>query len=459
MNYADFIEGKSQIGYNDGFNPLWIPDWMFDFQKALLEWSVTKGRCAIFADCGLGKTPLQLAWAENMVRHTNKPGLILAPLAVTTQTSEEGEKFGIDCEVSRDGNYTKKIVITNYERLHYFNWQDFAWVACDESGCLKNFDGKIKAQITDFMRKIKYRSLYTATAAPNDYIELGTSSEALGNLGYIDMLKTFFKADNDVTAHGGGGNGKGSRNQYGGKFRFRGHSERSFWRWVCSWARAVRKPSDLGFDDVAFILPELITRQHVVKTDHPLDGYLIPMPAHGLAEERKEGRQTLKERCEMAAELCKGHDGSVAWCNLNPEGDLLEKLIPDCVQVAGCDSLEKKEENLELFRLRHVKNLVTKVDIAGFGSNWQFCNHQTYFASHSFEKYYQGVRRCWRFGQKRPVTVDVVTSEGQANVLKNLQRKAAAAEAMFEQLVALMQNELKIENKNLFTKKEIMPVW
>lgn len=457
--YQAFIEAKSQSGYNDGFKPLWIPDFLFDFQKSLLEWSIVKGRSATFADCGLGKTALQLAWGENIVRKTNKPGLILAPLSVTTQTADEAAKFGIEAQVSRDGQFTKKIVIANYERLHHFNWRDFEWVVCDESGCLKNFDGKIKNQITDFMRKIRYRALYTATAAPNDYIELGTSSEALGNMGYMDMLKMFFKADNDVMAHGGTKGGKRAKNVFGSKFRFRGHSEREFWRWVCSWARAVRKPSDLGFADGDFILPELITRQHVVSAKRGYSEYLFSLPAHGLKEQRKESRDTLTERCEMAAQLCQGFDGSIAWCNLNPEGDLLEKLIPDCVQVAGSDSLEKKEESFELFRTRKVKSLVSKVDIAGFGSNYQFINHETYFPSHSFEQWYQGIRRCWRFGQKRPVTVDVVTSEGQTNVLKNLLRKAHNSELMFEQLVSLMQNELKIERKDMFTEKEKLPKW
>ena len=462
MNYQQFIESKSQLGGMSGFDPVWMPDFLFDFQKHLVEWACRKGKAAIFADCGLGKTPMQLVWAENVIRKSNLPVLILTPLAVSQQTHGEADKFGIETEISRDGNFSKKIVITNYERLHHFDWQKFGGMVCDESSILKNFDGVTKQLVTEFMRKLPYRLLCTATAAPNDYIELGTSSEALGELGYIDMLKMFFKADNNSYAQGGNGGGgmkRFDKNPFGGKFRFRGHAERQFWRWVCSWARAIRKPSDLGFDDDIFILTPLNTRQHIVKARTKPEDFLFDLPATNLAEQRSECRRTINERCEMAAQLSSAMDYSVAWCNLNQEGDLLTKLIPGAVQVSGGDAIEHKEEALEAFRTGKISKLVTKPDIAGFGSNWQHCAHQTFFPSHSYEQWYQAIRRCWRFGQKREVIIDMITTEGLNCVLKNIQRKAANAETMFSRLVELMSNELTVKTETQYNKQESIPVW
>jgi len=241
MSYADFLHAKSQQGTGSGFAPTFLPDFLFDFQHALLDWSIRQGRSAMFADCGLGKTPMELVWAENMARKTGRNVLILTPLAVTAQMEREAEKFGIGAKVSRDGA-VHRITITNYERLHYFNPSDFAACACDESSILKSFDGKRKGEITQFMRKMEYRLLATATAAPNDYIELGTSSEALGYLGHMDMLNRFFKNDLNNSA-------TGRHRGEVAKWRFKGHAELPFWRWVCSWARAIRKPSDLGRPD------------------------------------------------------------------------------------------------------------------------------------------------------------------------------------------------------------------
>jgi hypothetical protein len=442
-SYQDFIQSKVHFGEKSGFRPLFIPDFLFDFQKALVEWAVEKGRAAKFADCGLGKTPMELVWAENIVRKTNGRVLILTPLGVTGQFAREGERFGIDCKVSRDGELKSKITITNYERLAHFNPNDFTGVACDESATLKNFDGKTKAAVTEFMRKLPYRLLATATPSPNDFIELGTSSEALGELGYIDMLQRFFKADNNNYAQGGRSGGRFNKNPFGGKFRFRGHAERDFWRWVCSWARAIRKPSDLGFDDGPFVLPPLETHQHVIQSKTTPEGFLFSVPASNLHEQRAERRRTLQERCEKAAELITAHKGlSIAWCFLNPEGDLLEKLIPDAIQVSGDDKPERKEEVFEAFQNGQIQRLISKPEICGYGLNFQLCDHQTYFPSHSFEQWYQAVRRSWRFGQKNPVRIDMITSEGESNVLANLQRKSLAAEQMFARLVELMNEQL-----------------
>ena len=454
-DYARFLERKAQIGGNHGFSPVFVPDFLFDFQKALIEWAVLKGRAAIFADCGLGKTPMELVWSENIVRHTNKPVLILTPLAVSFQTIREAEKFGIEAKRSIDGKINSKIVVTNYERLHYFNPSDFIGVACDESSILKNFDGVRKLEITEFMKKLPYRSLWTATAAPNDYIELGTSSEALGVMGYMDMLNRFFKNDNNTS------DTKKNKNRFGmtAKWRFKKHAEEPFWRWVCSWARAVRRPSDLGYQDGNFILPDLIERETVVDCSRPLPGKLFVEPAQGLKEQREERRATLKERCEAVAEKVNCNSIALVWCNLNDEGDLLENLIKDAVQVAGKHSDEEKEDRLLAFSENKIRVLITKPKVAGFGLNYQNCAHTTFFPSHSYEQYYQGIRRMWRFGQTRPVVVDVITTKGEIEVLKNLQRKAKQADQMFSKLVAFMNNALTIDSGRYFNQQEVIPRW
>ena len=453
-NYIDFLERKAQLGGNNGFAPVWIPDFLFDFQKALIEWSVLKGRAAVFADCGLGKTPMELVWAENIVRKTNKRVLILTPLAVSYQTVREAEKFGIEVERSH-GNFTKNIIITNYEQLEHFSPDDFIGVACDESSILKNFDGVRKSQITEFMKKLPYRSLWTATAAPNDYIELGTSAEALGVMGYMDMLNRFFKNDqntSDIKAH---------KNRYNmaAKWRFKKHAEEPFWRWVCSWARAVRRPSDMGFDDTNFVLPELIERETIVDCSRPLPGRLFVEPAVGLKEQREERRATLKERCEMVAEKVNSNSVALVWCNLNDEGDLLEQLIPDAVQVAGKHTDDEKEDRLLAFAENKIRVLITKAKISGFGLNFQNCHHTTFFPSHSYEQYYQGVRRMWRFGQVNPVVVDIITTKGEIDVLKNLQRKAAQADQMFSKLVGYMNHALSVDSSRTYDKQERIPQW
>jgi hypothetical protein len=461
-DYQKFIESKSQLSGNYGFKPTFIPEKLFGFQKALVEWSIEKGRSATLADAGLGKTAMQLTWAQNIVEKTNKPVLLLTPIAVGPQTVREGEKFGIECKQSRDGKINSKIVVTNYQQLSKFNWQDFEGVAGDESGILKNFDGKIKQEITEFMRKIPYRSLWTATAAPNDYIELGTHSEALGELGYMDMLARFFKnAQNSLHPslyrHRGMDFNKLNESA---KWRFRGHAENDFWRWVCSWARAIRKPSDIGFEDDGYILPKIKTIEHTVKANSISDGYLFELPAVGLAEQRSERRRTMQERCELASSLVNNTgQPAICWCHLNQEGNLLEKLIPDAVEIDGNDSDEFKEETIEAFVSGKIRVLVSKGILVGFGLNFQHCAHQTFFPSHSWEQFYQCVKRSHRFGQKREVRIDMISSEGERGVLNNLNRKAEAAEKMFAKLVELINNELKIEVKSNSSDHAEMPTW
>lgn len=453
MNYDDFLNRKSQLGGNHGFSPVWMPDFLFDFQSSMVEWSLMKGRAALLEDCGMGKTPQELVWAQNVVQHTNGRVLFCCPLAVAFQISREADKFGIEVHLSRDGVVRPGINVTNYERLNLFNPNDFQGMVCDESSILKSFDGSRKTEITAFMRKMKYRLLATATAAPNDFIELGTSSEALGYLGYMDMLNRFFKNDLNNSASGR------MRGEVI-KWRLKGHAEEPFWRWVCSWARAIRKPSDIGFDDSRFVLPPLIEEEHIVETSNIAEGMLFNLPAHGLKEQREERRRSLADRCEKTASLV-NHTGQPAlvWCDLNDEGDLLEKLIPDCVQVSGADSDDAKEEKLLAFADGKARVLVTKPKIGAWGLNFQHCAHVTFFPSHSFEQTYQGIRRCYRFGQKRPVKVDYITTEGGSGVLKNLQRKSQQADKMFANLVTHMQTSMAIDRSLHFTKQQEQPSW
>lgn len=453
-NYTSFLIRKQHSGLDSGFKSRFMPSALFDFQVSLVDRAVRKGRAAIFADCGLGKTPIQLTWAQNVVEHTNKPVLVLAPLAVSRQTVREGEKFGIECKRSDNGKIQAKITVTNYERLHYFDPSEFAGVVCDESSILKSFNGERRQAITTFMKKIQYRLLATATAAPNDYHELGTSSEALGGLGYMDMLNRFFKNDHNNSATG---------RMYGEqvKWRLKGHAKEQFWRWVCSWAWALRYPSDLGFDDGDFILPPLNECEHyIVGTRAPVRGAFFTTPAIGLKEQREERRSTIVERCEKAASLVNDTgQPALVWCHLNDEGNLLARLIPDAVQVAGSDSDEVKTERLLSFANNEVRVLITKPKIGAWGLNFQHCAHIVSFISHSYEQYYQGVRRCWRFGQKRAVDVDLVMSKGEEVVLSNLKRKASQAEEMFDNLVAEMNRGLAIKSVNKFIKKEEIPPW
>jgi superfamily II DNA or RNA helicase len=470
--YAEFIERKSQSAAMSGFPPLWMPDFLFDFQRMLVDWALRKGKGAIFADCGLGKTPMQLVWAENVVRKTNKPVLIITPLAVGIQTLAEGAKFGVECERSRDGRHCGRgIVITNYEKLHLFEPADFGGVVCDESSILKHFSGATQKQVTRFMAKHAYRLLCTATAAPNDYHELGTSSEALGALGYSDMLSRFFVQDdkkrsrmNDVKlARGAKGGEHFAKLAYRvaqqiGQWRMKGHAEIAFWRWVCSWAMACRSPADLGFDAGEFILPPIDVRDHIVIPKRPADGMLFTIPAFGLQEERDERRRTLEERAELVARLVDHHEPAIVWCHLNAEGDILEKTIKGSMQVAGANTDEEKEEAYAAFASGQIRVLVVKPKLAAWGMNWQHCAHVVTFASHSYEQYYQSIRRCWRFGQKNKVTVDIISTEGEHHVRESMIRKSEAADKMFTELLTHMHNSQRIV-RDVGNKQAEAPNW
>lgn len=455
VTYSSFLDSKTHAGADHGFDPLWLPDSMFDFQHDMVEWALRKGRAALFEDCGMGKTLQFLVWAENVGRHTDRPVLILSPLAVAAQTVREAAKFGIELERSGDGRFDGRLVITNYERLHLFDWQDFAGVVCDESSILKSFDGARRAEITAFMRKVPYRLLATATAAPNDYTELGTSSEALAYMGHADMLSRFFTNRLDTSSNAG-------RRMYGeqAEWRFKGHAELPFWRWVTSWARALRKPSDLGFDDGAFTLPALNVQMHDVESDAPPEDRLFAVPATTLFDQRKERRRTLTERCAKVADLVNDTgQPALVWCHLNDEGAALRAAIPDAVEVSGADSDEDKERKFLGFVDGDIRVLVTKPTIGAWGLNFQHCAHIAYFPSHSYEQYYQAVRRCWRFGQARDVTVDIVLCEGERRVMDNLSRKADAADSMFGHLVREMQNATGVAKRQVGTIPTEVPAW
>jgi hypothetical protein len=453
VSYAQFLDDKLHAADKFGFTPNWMPPFLFDFQSALVDWAVRQGRAAIFADCGMGKTAMQLVWAENVVRETSGRVLILTPLAVAAQMIEESEKFGVHLTRSSDGTAREGITVTNYERLHLFNPADFAGCVCDESSILKSFDGSRRQEITSFMRKMRYRLLATATAAPNDYTELGTSSEALGYLGHMDMLNRFFKNDLNNSATGR------MRGEVI-KWRFKGHAENPFWRWVCSWARAVRRPSDLGFDDARFVLPPLVEREHIVETSTLADGMLFALPAVGLKEQRDERRRSVAERCDWVASHVNSHTRpAMVWCHLNEEGDRLARFIPGAVQVSGSDNVEEKEAKLIDFAHGRTRVLITKPKIGAWGLNYQHCADVVTFPSHSFEQYYQSVRRCWRFGQTHPVTVDIVATEGERGVLSNLKAKAAKADAMFANLVREMSRALTIERAAYGTRDLEAPSW
>lgn len=475
MNYHEFLTQKSQFTNENGFEPVWMPDFLFDFQRHLVEWSVRQGRAAIFADCGLGKTPMQLVWAENVVRKTNKPALIITPLAVAHQTQREAEKFGISTTVCRDGKHAGGIVVTNYERLHYFEPSDFVGCVCDESSILKSFTGSTRKRLTRFMSKLPYRLLCTATAAPNDYVELGTSSEALGELSHSDMLRRFFAQLDD----------KGQKRELAaqntaeviiqsdpnyfkklayrvsqtiGQWRLKHHAIIPFWKWVASWSVACRMPSDLGFDDGRFQLPELRTIDHIITARSNPPGMLFNVPAFGISQEREERRRTLGERCEFVAELVNHNRPAVVWCHLNEEGDRLAE-IHGAEQISGRTPDDKKIELYEAFASGQLRVLVIKPKIGAWGLNWQHCSHVVTFPSHSYEQYYQSIRRCFRFGQARPVQLDVVATEGEARVLGNMRRKAERADRMFAMIVEQMNSATKIDRKDDYTNKLEVPTW
>jgi len=452
MKYEDFINAKRHTIGGFGFDPIWMPDCAFDFQGHIITKAIQKGRIGVFADTGLGKTLMQVAIAENVVRKTNGRVLILTPLAVAFQFIEEASRIGVDdIAHSKDGKLSKKITVCNYERLHLLNPDDFSCVMLDESSILKNFAGKTRDQIVAFIKRVPYRFLSTATPSPNDFIELGNSSEALGYMGYMDMLSKFFKSNQ--------GSADSNNRNIGEKFYLKPHAERDFFAWVNQWSVMVKKPSDLGFSDAGYELPALHVKKHMVHNDATwcIDGQsaLFAMPAQRITEVREEQKLTVKERCEKAVQLASGKT-SVYWCNLNDESALLKALDPAAVEIVGGMSIDQKEEILVAFAHGEIERLITKAKMTSMGLNWQHCNHTVFFPTWSYEQYYQAIRRFWRFGQKKEVTCDMVISEGQERVIEALDQKTQKAIELYGNLVAAANQDFSFKAKE-FTQAVQLP--
>jgi len=390
-----------------------------------------KGKACIFAGTGLGKTFIQLEWAKQIYKHTKGKILILAPLAVSQQTKREGLKLGIDVNICKSKDDVKPgINITNYERINRFDCDEFVAVVLDESSILKSFTGKIRNDIIESFIKTDFKLACSATPAPNDYMELGNHAEFMNIMSYNEMLAMFFVHDGGNTS----------------QWRLKGHAIKDFWEWVSSWAVMLTDPSDLGYDDKQFILPKLSINQCIVDKSN-----FIVKEAKTLLERRQARKKSIKERVEYTANLVNNSDDTwVVWCDLNSESDMLKKNIVDAVEVKGSDSIEHKENSMNSFSNGEIRVLVTKPSIAGFGMNWQHCNNMVFVGlSDSFEKYYQAVRRCWRFGQKKPVNVFVVTCEKEGSVVKNIKRK----ERMFDKMLkGMIANTQEFTSSNLHEK-------
>lgn len=428
-SYADFLAAKRLADPPTGFEPGSLSGSLFDWQREVVGWALRRGRAAIFADCGLGKTPMQLEWAHRVCEHAAglpRGGrvLILAPLAVSAQTAREGDKFGIPVTVCREASDVREGVnITNYERLSRFNSSDFAGIVLDESSILKAYDGKTRRDIQEFARAIPFRLACTATPAPNDHAELANHAEFLGVMSGREMLALFFKQDGNTTH----------------KWRLKGHAETEFWKWMASWAVALRSPADLGYDDAMFRLPPLKMRSVVVASPDAGVG-LFNAEAQTLQERQQARRLSIMERVDAVAARVNADDEQwLVWCNLNAESEALCRAIPDAVEVKGSDSPEHKEAAMLGFADGTVRVLVTKPSIAGFGMNWQNCARVAFVGlSDSYEQFYQAIRRSWRFGQQRAVECYVVTAEAEGAVVRNIERKEAQAAQMMEEIVEHM---------------------
>lgn len=429
-DYQNFISHKVSQSVNsesinlcaDDLNPK-----LYRFQRDIVRWALAKGRAAIFADCGLGKTPMQLEWAAQVYKRKGGCVLILAPLAVSSQTVAEGIKFGVDVNICEKADDLKPgINITNYEKLDKFAGCKFSGVVLDESSILKSFTGKVRNQIIDFFSSTPFRLACTATPAPNDYMELGNHSEFLGIMSYSEMLAMFFVHDGGQTS----------------KWRLKGHAEDVFWQWMGSWAVVMNSPADLGYDIEGYDLPEL--RVHEVIAD----GLVPSTEPMTLTQRRKARKDTLEQRCAAAANLVNSsNDQWLVWCDLNAESANLASMIHGAVEVTGSDKANDKSNRMLSFTVGLSKCLVTKPSIAGFGMNWQQCSKMVFVGlSDSYEQYYQAVRRCWRFGQKNPVDVYIVISSREGCVKENIERKQADCEKMRQAMV---------EQSKEVTKKEL----
>ncbi len=433
MDYQQFLEQKRVSDPPTGFDPVAINPQLFPFQRDIVRWAVRRGRAAIFADCGLGKTPMQLDWARLVSEKVGGPVLILAPLAVSRQTKREGKKFGVPVTICRNQDAVRDGVnIANYEMLEHFSPEAFAGIVLDESSILKAYGGKTCNAIIDAFRATPYKLACTATPSPNDHMELGNHAEFLGAMTRGEMLSMFFVHDGGETS----------------KWRIKGHAEDKFWEWVASWAVMLRKPSDLGYEDEGFSLPKLTVSHTQVMDNAPTPGMLFKIEARTLEERREARRGSIEDRVEAVARMANNsREQWLVWCNLNDESERLTAAIPGAVEVTGSDSDEHKESAMLDFAAGKIRVLVTKPKIAGFGMNWQNAHNMAFCGlSDSFESYYQAVRREWRFGQESPVNVHIVTSAAEQGVVENIARKEADAAKMAEGMVIHMH---KINEENL----------
>lgn len=423
MNYQSFISGKSMKAKAVGISTMPpLSNALFPYQRDIVAWALKRGRAAIFADCGLGKTLMQLAWADAVANHTGGRVLVLTPLAVAQQTAAEASRFGINAAVCRDGALPPSgIVIANYQLIHKFSAKDFSGVVLDESSILKSFDGKFRSQIIDMFSSTLFKLACTATPAPNDHVELGNHAEFLGVMNRPEMLATFFCHDGGETQ----------------VWRLKGHAEDKFWEWVCSWSVMVRRPSDLGYSDEGFELPAMEVVDHHVESGIKREGMLFAEHATDLESQRAARKSTLHQRCAVAAQMVNASDKPwIVWCELNDEGDELARLIPDAVQVAGSDSDDDKTSRMVGFANGLHRVLITKPKIAGFGMNWQHCANMVFVGlTHSYEQFYQATRRCWRFGQKSTVYAHAIITDVESSVARNIKRKEKESQRMVANMV------------------------
>lgn len=430
MEYKEFIEGKEFYSLRNGFVSDVSSYQMFDYQEDIAKWSLLRGRAAIFADTGLGKTIMQLSWADQVAKHTGSPVIILAPLAVSEQTIAEGRKFGIEVEKYKFSDvFGPHIYITNYEQLHNVNAEQFSGVVLDESSILKGLNGKIRAQCTEMFAATPYRLSCTATPSPNDFMELGTQAEFLGIMSQVEMLAMFFIHDGSDTS----------------KWRLKGHGRKKFFEWLATWAVFISRPEDLGYSGGNHKLPELVSHEHII-TSGITDGLFAPI-ATGLLERNAARRDTVSARVQKAAEIANGIDGQcLIWCHLNDESKALADSIVDAVEVTGSDDAEIKSARLLGFSTGEVKKIVSKPKIAGFGMNWQNCNNMIFVGlSDSWEQFYQAVRRCWRYGQKNAVHVHIVSADVEGGVLANIKRKEQQHKELKEEMIKIMKDKTLAE--------------
>lgn len=449
MEYKEFLDNKDFRHESAGFivDKLEYP--LFDYQDPIVKWALKRGKAAIFADTGLGKTIMQLAWANEVYKHTSKSVLILSPLAVSNQTINEGKKYGID--VKKAGVKNEGVVIINYEQLHNFDYKDFSGLVVDESSILKGMNGKRRQEITDFARNIPYRLSCTATPSPNDFMELGTQCEFLGIMSQIEMLAMFFIHDGSDTS----------------KWRLKGHGVAKFFKWLATWSIVIKSPADIGFNGDSHNLPDIEYYSHVVESE--TEDALFVEYAQGLLDRNRARKDSVDDRVAIAAKIANSMTGQILiWCNLNEESEKLTKSINDAVEVKGSDKPEHKTNSLIGFSTGEVRVLVSKPKIAGFGMNWQNCNQMIFVGlSDSWESYYQAVRRCWRFGQKNTVHVHVVSAESEGAVIDNIKRKDDQNNTLGKEMVKHMSyfmdseifNSTTTKTEYEPTKKMELPSW